>query len=117
MAITDTQRKRLEAIAKERGLDIDELVKQAEEIVAARDPASGVKPSSDKPKPADVTPAGTTSEPEQPKLFQYHLPFVTVNEVRTKWLKLEPWTKDKGGEHNAAQWSSMMGPTPPDETP
>lgn len=115
MAITAAQRARIVEIAKERGLDVDELLAQAEDIVAKRVAPSGVDPG-DKPdlslggrlpaKASPVAPANTTSE--QPKLFQYHLPFVTVNEVRTKWLGLEKWDADQGGDDNAAAFSARQ---------
>lgn len=120
MPISDQQRKRLEVIATEKGLDLDELIAEAEKMLASRTAPAGVKPAGDKPPPAS-TPASATSTsaaPEQPKLFQYHLPFVTVNEVRQKWLGLEAWSDDDGGNENAAAFSAAnSAPTPPNGKP
>lgn len=110
MPLSDQQRAKLQALAKERGLDIDTLVTEAENIISMREKApSGVKPSSDKPKTNEdpKPPANATSTPEQPKLFMYHLPFVTVNEVRTRWLGLEAWSADDGGEDVAAAFAAV----------
>lgn len=64
--------------------------------------------------------ADTSSAPsaEQPKLFQYHLPFVTVREVRSTWLGLtDPFP---GDSEVAAVWAAKNGGgggTPPPAAP
>lgn len=109
MPLSAKQRARLIALAEQEGVDADELIAEAEAALAEREPAkpapSGVEPSSAKPpKPSAPEPAAAPAT-EQPKLFMYHLPFVTVNEVRTKWLGLEPM---EGGDENAAAFAARM---------
>lgn len=109
MSLTAQQRVALATVAKERGVDEAALIAEAEKIAAARD----VTPTPAKPTPAPEKPvaaAGTTSAPEQPKLFQYHLPFVTVDEVRTIWLGLAAWGPDKGGDDVAAAFALKTAP-------
>lgn len=123
MAITPEQRTKLEALAKERGLDVDELLAQAEQIAAARAKASPPAATTP-PSPAAANTPTSVAAPDdaQPKLFQYHLPFVTVNEVRTKWLGLDAWDAADGGDDNAAAFAAAQAgapaPSPPaNETP
>lgn len=123
MALSENQRAALARIAEERGLDFATLVAQAEEIVGRRAPTSGVKPSGDRPDPEPAgapanapstnTPAANATA-EQPKLFMYLLPFVTVNEVRTVWLGREAWSDEDGGNENAAAFAARQSgaPTP-----
>lgn len=85
--LTSSQRVRIEQEAASRGVDPDELIAEAEAVLAERDkPESGSKP-------------GKTDLP----LYMYHLPFVTVNEVRTRWLGLDAVA---GGEQYAAEWAA-----------
>lgn len=93
MPLTDKQREALEAKAKERGVDADALIAEAERI------QSGGEPSEPK------TP-GASAKGEKPNLYMYHLPFVTVNEVRTIWLDLPPVA---GGDEFAAAFAAKQG--------
>lgn len=97
MPLTDEQRAKLEAAAKERGLDPAALIREAEKIA----PRAGQDddPGSDR----DEQPK------EQPKLFMYLLPFVTVREVRQVWLGL----KDSfpGDSEVAAAWAAKQAPS------
>lgn len=88
--LTSSQRIRIEQEAAARGVDPDELIAEAEAVLAERD------------KPA---PTGGSAKPGKTDvpLYMYHLPFVTVNEVRTRWLGLDPVA---GGEQYAAEWAA-----------
>lgn len=102
MALTSEQRSRLEAEAKRRGVDPAALVAEAE----ALSEESAASDESGKPaKPAK------TDAP----LYAYHLPFVTVNEVRTVWLGLGPVP---GGEQYAGEWivERSAGAKPDDDS-
>lgn len=88
--LTSSQRIRIEQEASARGVDPDELIAEAEAVLAEREKAA---PASGTVKP------GKTDVP----LYMYHLPFVTVNEVRTRWLGLDPVA---GGEQYAAEWAA-----------
>lgn len=84
MSLSDEDRAALEALAKEHGVDADALIAEAEK--AAEEDEQG--PAS---KNADAAPSGG----EEVKLFQYHLSFVTVRELRQKFLRLtEPFPDD-----------------------
>jgi hypothetical protein len=89
--LTSEQRQRLENEAARRGIDAAALIREAEAATAGAAPG--------KPEPGA----------EKPNLFMYLLPFVTVNEVRTIWLELDPVA---GGDKYAAQWAAeQVGPT------
>ena len=45
---------------------------------------------------------------EKPNLYMYHLPFVTVNEVREIWLDLPAVA---GGDEYAGVWAAKHGST------
>ena len=103
MPLSPEQRSMLSAEAKRRGIDEAKLIAAAESQLASdtkagsdagRKPPSSDKPAGDKP------------------LYMYHLPFVTVNEVRTIWLGLEPLD---GGDENAAKYAAaqVAGPAKP----
>ncbi len=95
MALTDEQKSLLTAEAKKRGIDPAALIAAADSA-----PAAGGSPKSDAPSK------------EKPNLFMYLLPFVTVNEVRTIWLELDPVA---GGDQYAAEWAAAQtGPAKPD---
>jgi len=101
--LTSEQRQKLTDEAKRRGIDPAELIAAAESS-----PAEGGKPAK----------ASAPAKTDRP-LYMYHLPFVTVNEVRTTWLGLEPIA---GGEANAAKYaaeqvgsSASAKPEPPTE--
>jgi len=106
MPLSESQRAKLTAEAARRGVDPDKLIAAAERAV------DGAPPTSDK------APSGKPAKTDRP-LYMYHLPFVTVNEVRTTWLGLEPIA---GGEANAAKYaaeqagpSASAKPEPPPE--
>jgi hypothetical protein len=102
MPLTDKQRKALEAKAKEKGVDSAKLIAAAEALGQ-----SGKEPSSDPKAP------GAAAKGEKPNLYMYHLPFVTVNEVREIWLDLEPVA---GGEEFAGVWAAKQGAPKPGPT-
>lgn len=97
--LTDQQRAALTAEAQRRGIDSAALIAEAEALTSGAPGAAQV-------------PAG-----EKPNLYMYLLPFVTVNEVRTIWLELDPVA---GGDQYAAEWAAKQvvpGSAPPvDET-
>ncbi len=99
MPLSSKQRAALEAKAKERGIDAAKLVAAAESM------QSGDSPPDDTGK----TP-GASAKGEKPNLYMYHLPFVTVNEVRTIWLDLDPVS---GGDEYAGIWAAKQGAAPP----
>lgn len=76
MPLSPDQIAALRAAAAREGVDPDALVAAAEEHPAE----SGAERK-------DTGAAPTATEP--PKLFQYHLPFVLVRELRSKWLGLD----------------------------
>lgn len=92
MPLTNEQRALLTEEAKKRGLDPDKLIAAAER---------GSEGSTGKP----ATTAGVPGK-EKPNLYMYLLPFVTVNEVRTIWLELDPVA---GGEQYAGEWAAKQG--------
>jgi hypothetical protein len=94
VALSDQQRAALEAEAKRRGVDPAKL------IAAAEAQSSGGVAA-----PAPKAPTGPTATKNENPLYQYHLPFVTVNEVRQGWLGLGPMD---GGEENAAKYAARM---------
>jgi hypothetical protein len=98
MPLTSKQRAALEEKAKEKGVDAAKLIAAAEALSSTEKPA----PSADKAKPAGDAAV-------KPNLYMYHLPFVTVNEVRTLWLDLDPVA---GGDEYAGVWAAKQGGTP-----
>lgn len=96
MPLTSKQRDALEAKAKERGVDPAKLIAQAEALAS-----EGASEGDTKPKAP-----GAAAKGEKPNLYMYHLPFVTVNEVRTIWLDLEPVD---GGDEYAGVWAAKQG--------
>lgn len=91
--LTDKQRGALEAKAKERGVDPAKLIAEAEAIMSGGKSVSTA--------PSDDPGA------EKPKLFMYLLPFVTVREVRERWLGL--MDSFPGGEEIASAWAAKQG--------
>ena len=86
--LSPEQKTKIEAEAARRGLDPAELVRAAEQEQGS----------------TETPPAGG---PDKPKLFQYHLPFVTVREVRKNWLGLEaPFA---GDSEVASEWAAKHG--------
>lgn len=107
MALSSQQRAALEREARRRGIDAAALVREAEALSQDDDAGDDDAPSDNAAKPA----AAPTDRP----LYQYHLPFVTVNEVRTRWLGLGPVA---GGEVYAGEWmAKQAAPKPGDGTP
>jgi hypothetical protein len=93
--LSSKQRAALAAKAKADGLDEAALIAAAEQEI-------GVEPEKPDKKAA---PDKATDPKAKPPLYQYHLPFVTVNEVRTIWLELPPLA---GGDENAAAYSAKQ---------
>lgn len=90
--LTEKQRAALTAAAKAKGVDPDELIKEAEAVSGSKDDTKGEAPS--------------TAKSAEPKpLYQYHLPFLTVNEVRMVWLGLDAMP---GGDVNAAKYAAAQ---------
>lgn len=106
MPLSSQQHDALTAKATALGIDPDELIAAAEEELAS---APGDKAAAKSP------PASTADTKAAPPLYQYHLPFVTVNEVRTIWLGLPAID---GGDMNAAAWTAKQaaGTSPPTTT-
>lgn len=99
MALSEAQRAKLEAEARSRGLDPAKLIEAAEKRAG-------------KTAGPDAEPSGAD---EPPKLFQYHLPFVTVKEVRSKWLGLSaPFA---GDDEVASDWSARHSNLDPNREP
>lgn len=92
MPLSDEQKTKLAAEAQKRGLDPAKLIAAADK--AAQAPAT--KSKVDAAASADLPP---------PNLYLYHLPFVTVNEVRMIWLKLDAVA---GGDQYAAEWAAKQ---------
>lgn len=95
MPLTSKQRQALEAKAKEKGVDAAKLIAAAEALAS----------SGEKAADSAKTP-GAAVKGEKPNLYMYHLPFVTVNEVRTIWLDLDPVA---GGGEYAGVWAAKQG--------
>lgn len=97
MALTEQQKAALEAEAARQGVDAEELIAEAEVIAGGADE-----------RPAkDSATKGAVSSSEPPKLFQYHLAFVRVREVRKIWLGLEE--SFPGDDEIAAEWAAKHG--------
>jgi hypothetical protein len=105
MPLDQQQREALERAARENGVDPADLIKAAEEEIAGAEPKSDGKPD------AKGASGEQSAGVEPPKLFQYHLPFVRVREVRKVWLKLdEPFP---GDDEIAAEWAAKFESAPP----
>ena len=91
MPLSDAQKTRLAAEAQKRGLDPAKLIAAAEKAAQA---------------PATKADAAASTVEAPPNLYMYHLPFVTVNEVRTIWLKLD---EIPGGDEFAGVWAAKQG--------
>lgn len=108
MPLTNKQRAAIEAKAKEAGVDPARLLAEAESISSGQSAAPDTKGDSSRSVPST----------EQPKLFMYLLPFVTVREVREVWLGLSD--SFPGDDEVASAWAAKQGgggSTPPDGTP
>lgn len=93
MPLSDEERSKLEAVARQRGIDLAKLIAAAEESRGA--------------PPESANSTGTTSAGEKPKLFMYLLPFVTVREVRHNWLGLSD--SFAGDSEVASAWAAKHG--------
>lgn len=92
--ITAEEERDLRAMAEQLGRDPEAFVAAARKA----DGEQSKKPAADKSE---------APSPEKPKLFQYHLPFVTVKEVRSNWLGL---TEQFAGDGEiAAEWAAKHG--------
>ena len=100
MPLDQQQREALERAARENGVDPADLIKAAEEEIGGAESKPDGKPAT------KAAPAGEPVNSEPPKLFQYHLSFVRVREVRKVWLKLdEPFP---GDDEIAAEWAAKF---------
>lgn len=97
MPLTSKQRRALEAKAKEAGISPRDLIAEAEAMSGGAPTRS--EESGDAP---DKAPSA-----EQPKLFMYLLPFVTVREVRSVWLGLTD--SFPGDGQVASAWAAKQG--------
>ena len=97
MPLSDEQRAKIEEEAKRRGIDPAKLI-------AAADKAKQTQTSTSKVD-ADVS-----TDEAPPNLYMYHLPFVRVNEVRERWLKLPPLTD---GDMLTGEWLAKHGTATP----
>lgn len=93
MPLTNQQRSALEAKAKEHGVDPQKLIAEAEAMMSA--------------EPTRAEKTGDAPTKEQPKLFMYLLPFVTVREVREVWLGLTD--SFPGDNQVASAWAAKQG--------
>ena len=84
MPLTTNEEKELIAEAERSGVDPQRLIAVAKQL-------------------AD----GNLAGPDQPKLFKYLLPFVTVKEVRSRWLGLTDGFP--GDATVAAEWAVKHG--------
>ena len=93
--LTEDQKNKLRDAATERGVDADALISEAERQSQSQPTA----------KPGTGKPADAASVKADKPLYMYHLPFVTVNEVRTIWLGLGPIA---GGDEYAAKFAAAQ---------
>lgn len=105
MPLSPEQEKALRDTAEAEGIDADELIAVAEELDSEQQkkPRADDEGKSDGSKAAKAAPAAEAKV--KPNLYMYLLPFVTVNEVRTIWLELDPI---EGGEMNAAKYAALQ---------
>lgn len=96
MQLDDQQRARLREVATREGIDPEELIAAAESEDDERPTSAGEEAASGA-APANVEP---------PKLFQYHLPFVRVREVRRVWLGLTE--AFPGDDEIASEWAAKF---------
>ena len=101
--LTEDQKNKLRDAATERGVDADALISEAERQSQSQPAKLGTG------KPADAASVKT----DKP-LYMYHLPFVTVNEVRTIWLGLGPIAGgDEYAAKSAAKFAAAQTAGPP----
>lgn len=103
MALTNEQRDRVREAAEAEGMDVSEALRLAEEI------AGNEQPPANSGKDAN----------EPPKLYQYHLPFMTAGEVRafirSLGVELGGSVPDEGLP--SGQWLAKYGGQPGATTP
>ena len=94
MPLSEQQKATIERVAAERGVSVADLTAEAERMLAEQPRTANEKATS-----------GAVAE--QPKLFMYLLPFVTVREVRMVWLGLE--ASFAGDDEVASSWAAKQG--------
>ena len=94
--LSDATKERLRAAAEENGIDPAEVIAEAEKRQASK-----AEPAKDNPTP-DAAPLAD-------RLLIGFLPFITVNELRTIWLKLPPI---KDGALMTGEFAIKYGGTP-----
>lgn len=110
MAITPEQKAKLEATAQSMDVSVDVLIEIAEDELSKRKPEDEQPDDAQgKPKPDDAKPAGEI------KVFQYHLPFMTVAEVR-KTIGLAPDGVPDASMVTGA-WIAKHGGSAPNDSP
>ena len=105
MPLSDSQREDLRRVAEERGVDADELIREAEQLAAERD-------GSGRPEAGggDEGAVGQGQRPAFDRFLIGALPYVRVREFRSIWLGLEEsiqdddlptgvWLERHGGVH------------------
>lgn len=97
--MTSEQRAALERLAKEKGLDPEEVLSRAEQLEAPAPQTGGT---------ADAAP--TSGRPIAERLLIGFLPFIKVKELRALWLGLPDSIPDD--ELTCAEWSIKHGAPP-----
>lgn len=122
MAVTPAQKAALEKAASTLDVSVDVLLEVAEEELA-KSPTQE-KPSDDEGKPEDKVEAKPAGEA---KVFQYHLPFMTVAEVRSQiglptdgvpdaGLVTGAWLAKHGGQPSDSPTPGVTGARTDDES-
>lgn len=108
--LTKLEEAALRKRAEEQGIDPEEYLAAARAVDA--EASAGDK--------GGAAPKGAPGAAEPPKLFQYHLPFITVKELREKWLGLTEKIDDEDlpcGEWLAKHGGALAGsPAAPPDT-
>ena len=109
MPLNEEQEAKVRAYAQKNGLDEEKLVEEANKI---QDSGAGQVAQEGSTPDNGGPPSSST---EKPKLFQYHLPFVTVKEVRQNWLGLTD--SFPGDNEVAAEWAAKYESSAESTTP
>jgi hypothetical protein len=119
MPLSQEQRTIIEEEAKRRGVDPAKLIAAAERARAedAKAGADAARAASSPDKATDKAATPAKAAAELRPLYQYHLAFVKVNEVREHWLGVPKWSVEEGGEENAAQFAARMLASPAKSDP